>query len=165
MKLDPLKLPEESIDVPVLGGIKLHNGSLTGLGSIRSTGPNYVRSDDLGLEMHVDMGTGPLAINYTTTLSVLFMSVDVYIFVDVDSTRITLTINETSDAKLALQSFKITSLKGLKTRLQALKLTDPFTNTILQSATTIFKGIIREVAEAMIRGMINNMIKKVNEQL
>ncbi|KAL1482037.1 hypothetical protein MTO96_015123 [Rhipicephalus appendiculatus] len=94
MKLDPLKLPDKSVKVPVLGGIKLHNGSLSGLGSIRSTGPNYVRSDDRGLELHLDMGTGRLAINYTTTISVLFLSVDVYIFVDADSTRITLTINE-----------------------------------------------------------------------
>ncbi|KAH7961754.1 hypothetical protein HPB52_011918 [Rhipicephalus sanguineus] len=165
MKLDPLKLPDKAIEVPVLGGIKLHNGSLSGLGSIRSTGPNYVRSDDRGLEMHVDMGTGRLAINYTTTLSVLLLSVDVYIFVDVDSTRITLTINETSDAEFALQSFEIISLQGLEIRLQALKLTDPATNTILEAATAIFKGIIKEVAESMMRDIINETIKKVNEQL
>ncbi|KAH6924925.1 hypothetical protein HPB50_026531 [Hyalomma asiaticum] len=94
MKLDPLVLSDMSLKVPVLGGIELHNGSLSGLSSIRSTGPNYLTSDNRGFEMHVDMGTGRLAMNYTTTLSMLFWSVDVYVFVNVDSTRITFTINE-----------------------------------------------------------------------
>ncbi|KAL3210695.1 hypothetical protein MRX96_008644 [Rhipicephalus microplus] len=165
MKLDPLKLPDKSLKVPVLGGMQLHNGSLSGLGSIRSTGPNYLRSDDRGTELHLDMGTGSVAINYTTTISVLFLSVDVYIFVDVDSTRLTLTINETSNAKLALQSFEIMSLQGLDIRLKALKLTDPATNAILGTATTVLRGLIKVVAESIMREMIIEVIKKVNEQL
>ncbi|KAH7950536.1 hypothetical protein HPB49_025579 [Dermacentor silvarum] len=165
MNLDPLTLPDMSLKVPTLGGIKLHNGSLSGLGTVRRTGPNYLKSDDGGLELHVEIGTGHLAINYTTTLSVLFMSVDVYIFVDVDSTCVTLLIKETSDAKLALESFKINSMQGIDVRLKALKLTDRAVNAILSTATAIFKGLIKGAAEVMLRDMVNKIIKMVNEQL
>ncbi|KAH7937956.1 hypothetical protein HPB49_018222 [Dermacentor silvarum] len=40
LKLDPLQLPDLSLEVPMLGGITLHDGSLTGLSTVRRTGSN-----------------------------------------------------------------------------------------------------------------------------
>ncbi|XP_077486725.1 uncharacterized protein LOC144098032 [Amblyomma americanum] len=165
LNADPLALPNNTLDIPMLGSIALHDGKMAGLKSVRRTGPNSMVADVRGLNITFDVGTGHLAINYTTTLSFLFISRDVLISVQVECMRITLQIKETKDTMLALSSLSIKSMQGLDVRLKAVKVADPLFNTFLKTATTVFKGLVEKVAEIALRQVVKDLIDEINVML
>ncbi|KAL1445302.1 hypothetical protein MTO96_045095 [Rhipicephalus appendiculatus] len=165
MNLDPLQLPDFSVEVPMLGGIELQNGSITGLSTIRRTGTNCITDDQKGLHVEIDLGLGDLTINLTTAISIGMISEDVNILVVVNCTRLAMEITETSEAKLSLKSFEIKTMQGLDVHLKALKLTDAAVNALLDTLTTLFKGLIADVAEQLISGVIELIIEMINDTL
>uniref|UniRef100_A0A023G1S0 Putative conserved plasma membrane protein n=1 Tax=Amblyomma triste TaxID=251400 RepID=A0A023G1S0_AMBTT len=162
LSLDPLALPNKTVDVPMLGSLALHGGKVAGLSTLRRMGSVLLTADDMGFNMSADMGTGHLAVNYTTTLASMFISHVVVISVNIQCTRIALHINQTADNKIALRGLNLKTLEGLEVKLHSIKLTDPFFNLFLLGTTTVLKKFIEKAAEIAVRQVTLDLIAKIN---
>ncbi|KAH6924924.1 hypothetical protein HPB50_026530 [Hyalomma asiaticum] len=94
LQMDPLTMPNISMPIPILGDIKLYDGSFTGLSTIQRTGPNWIRADDNGLSVMLGMGIGKMDISCGIGISTSLMSQGIYMSMNTKKACISAHVNE-----------------------------------------------------------------------
>ncbi|KAH7937136.1 hypothetical protein HPB49_008099 [Dermacentor silvarum] len=92
--MDPLTMPNLTLEIPELGDIKIHDGHLSGLGTIQRTGSNFICADDAGLKVQLDVGLEQMALNCGAVISTPILTQDVNISMNAERACISAKIKE-----------------------------------------------------------------------
>ncbi|XP_070384585.1 uncharacterized protein [Dermacentor albipictus] len=166
LKLDPMALPDQTVDFSFFGKALLLEGSVSGLGSLTRTGTNIVRVENGTFCASIDVGTQQLLVNYTALITAAsFSHLVAYMSASVSATRMTIHLNETDAGELQLGGFKLIKLDGLEVKLDAVKHGDFLINTIINTAASLFSGVFQKVTEQMIVKAVRSHLKDINNLL
>ncbi|XP_037560445.1 uncharacterized protein LOC119437508 isoform X5 [Dermacentor silvarum] len=166
LKLDPMALPDQAVDFSVFGKVLLLEGSVSGLRSVTRTGSNIIRAENGTFSASIDVGTQQLLVNYTAMITAArFSHLVAYLSASIGATRMTLHLNGTDAGELQLGGFELKKFDGLKVKLEAVKHGDFLINTILNSATKLFRSVLKKTAEQMIVKHVRSSLKDINNLL
>nr|XP_050024306.1 uncharacterized protein LOC126518572 [Dermacentor andersoni] len=166
LKLDPMALPDQTLDFSFFGQVLLLEGSVSGLRSLTRTGTNIVRAENGTFCASIDVGTQQLLVNYTALITAArFSHLVAYMSASISATRMTVQLNETDAGELQLGGFKLIKFDGLEVKLKAVRHGDFLINTIINAATSLFRGVLKKTTEQMIVKHIRSSLNDINKLL
>lgn len=160
-QLDPMKLPDQDTKMFPPAKAHLYDGSLSGLSTVFQTGPVVFSAGYEGVTATVNLGLGHTEAEYKIRLSTIRRH-PIQLKAFVPSSKIWLELKENTQAKLKLAGFTIRFPNGIKVHLRAVNPRDKFLDSILKTLTAILRPQMENIAEKLLRGEVENALKKLN---
>lgn len=165
--IDPLNVPnttrrfETKFIVKVQAQAGLYSGRLTGLSTLHRTGDCRVKVGSEGLEMHVDLGAGPVHATYRGEVKVMSVSQDVTIECDVNSMQIIVEAVQKPGGQPTLQQFSVKRLQGVRVQVHGLGALSGVANALSVVLTSVFEEEIRRAVEDSVRNLFSEKLTEL----
>ncbi|KAG0434122.1 hypothetical protein HPB47_019341 [Ixodes persulcatus] len=172
-KMDPWILPNKEFNInkkvmmmPFKSHIKVFEGVLTGLSNIVRTGVCFIRADEQGLRLALDLGISNVRLHYKGTMTFRGQMHRIVINARVKKARAILNIGPKNPRQLHVQKFKMENLRGFKVDIHEVgEAKSSMFTTLLKTTRMYIERYVKRKLEPTITEELNKRLQQGQQYL